>query len=184
MRSLILLLALFSTAVVADTEEFYWLTEDGSKAPNTGDRKSISGFGGWLVVTSDKDWAEKWSAPKENIPHFSEVSKVKLDEELTILPFFANPKLDERRYFNILCDIKIIRPDGSLSIDETDIPCAEGFLADDPMSIFLTQAVIKYVGEAGDPYGEWTVFFNMKDTNRNVQIPLETSFTLIETRGD
>lgn len=184
MRNLIVILVLFVTTLAVHAEDFNWRTGDGSQAPNTKNQKSISGFGGWLLVTPDKDWEEKWNTPKENIPHFSEAEEVELGEELTILPFFANPKLDKNRYFKILCDIKIINPNGSFSINEINIPCAEGILEDDPMSIFLTQTVIKYIGEAGDPFGEWTVFFNMKDSLRNVEIPLETSFTLVKSKAN
>jgi len=184
MRNLILFLALFSTTVAVHAEDFYWRTGDGSKAPNTKNQKSISGFGGWLLVTPDKDWEAKWNTPREYIPHFSEADEVELGEELTILPFFANPKLDESRNYSIFCDIKIVRPDGRLSIDEIDIPCAQGALDTDPMSIFLTQTVIKYVGEAGDPYGEWTVYFNMKDALRGIEIPLETSFKLVKRKAN
>jgi hypothetical protein len=182
MRNLILFLTIFISAQALCSEGFHWRMNDGSKAPNTKSQKSISGFGGWLLVTQDEDWEEKWNTPKDHIPHFSEAQEVELGEELTILPFFANPKLDANKYFNILCDIKIIKPDGSFSINETDIPCAQGALDTDPMSIFLTQTVIKYVGEPGDPFGVWTVFFNLKDTFRNIEIPLETSFKLVKSK--
>jgi hypothetical protein len=154
--------------------------ENGSKAPNKENQKSISGFGGWLLITADKDWEEKWSTPYKNTPYFSEVKDVKLGEEITILPFFANPKLDSISSINILCDIKVERPDGTFSINESNIPCAKGKLDTDPRSIFLTDTVIKYVGEKGDPYGIWTVTFEMKDFVRGVSVPLKTSFNLVE----
>ena len=184
MRNLILLLTFCFSAQALCDEEFHWRMSDGSKASNTKNQKSISGFGGWLLVTPDKDWEEKWNTPKENIPHFSEAEEVELGEELTILPFFANPKLDENKNFSILCDIKIIKPDGSFSINEVNIPCAQGVLETDPMSIFLTQTVIKYIGEKGDPYGMWTVYFNMKDALRNIEVPLETSFKLVKSEAN
>lgn len=184
MRNLILLLTFCFSAQAFCDEEFHWRMSDGSKAPNTKNQKSISGFGGWLLVTPDKDWEEKWNTPKENIPHFAEAEEVELGEELTILPLFANPKLDENKNFSILCDIKIIKPDGSFSINEVDVPCAQGVLETDPMSIFLTQTVIKYIGEKGDPYGVWTVYFNMKDVFRNIEVPLETSFRLVESKAN
>lgn len=182
MRNLILLLIICFSAQASCGEEFHWRMSDGSKAPNTKNQKSISGFGGWLLVTTDEDWEENWYTPKDYVPHFSEAEEVELGDELTILPFFANPKLDANKNFSILCDIKIIKPDGSFSIDETDIPCAQGVLNTDPMSIFLSQTVIKYVGEAGDPFGEWTVLFNLKDAVGNIEIPLETSFKLVKRK--
>jgi hypothetical protein len=52
----------------------------------------------------------------------------------------------------------------------------------DPKTIFLTQTVIKYIGEQGDPYGLWSIHFVMKDQLRGVSIPLETSFNLVESK--
>lgn len=184
MRNLILLLALCFSVQALCSEEFHWRMSDGSKAPNTKKQKSISGFGGWLLVTPDEDWEDKWNTPQEHIPHFSEAEEVELGDVVTILPFFANPKLDANKNFRILCDIKIIKPDGSFSINEIDVPCAQGALDTDPMSIFLTQTVIKYVGEVGDPFGVWTVHFNLKDAVRNIEIPLETSFKLVKSKGN
>lgn len=81
MRNLIVILVLFVTTLAVHAEDFNWRTGDGAKAPNTKNQKSISGFGGWWLVTPDKDWEEKWNTPKENIPHFSEAEEVELGEE-------------------------------------------------------------------------------------------------------
>ena len=116
-KTLVFLIILFSTQAIC-SDDFHWLMDDGTKAPDRENQKSISGFGGWLLVTPDKDWEQKWNTPFENVPYFSEAENVKLGEELTILPFFANPKLDEISNFEILCDIKVEKPDGTFSIDE------------------------------------------------------------------
>ena len=147
-------------------------------------RKVLIILGGWLLVTPDTDWEEKWNTPHESTPYFSEAEEVILGEELTILPFFANPKLDKSSNFKILCDIKLTRPDGSFSVNERDVTCAQGTLESDPRSIFLTQTVIKYIGEEGDQFGEWKVNFNIKDVIRNVSIPLETSFRLVKNKDN
>jgi hypothetical protein len=178
-KILAILILVFSTHAIG-SDDFSWVTADGNKAPETENQKSKSGFGGWLLVTPDKDWEAKWNTPRENVPHFSEAEDVRLGEELTILPFFANPKLDESRNFEVLCDIKVEKPDGTYSINEKNIPCAKGILNVSPRSVFLTQTVIKYVGEQGDPYGVWTVYFDMKDSIRGVVIPLRTSFNLVK----
>lgn len=178
---IVLFILLFSINSLG-SEGFYWYSSDGEKAPNTKNQKSVSGFGGWLLVTPDRDWAEKWNTPREDVPNFSEAEEVVIGEELTILPFFANPRLDQALNINISCDIKIRRPDGSFSINEVNVPCAQWKLEVDPMTIFLTQTVIKYVGEAGDPFGKWIVYFNIKDNIRGVSIPLETSFRLVKDK--
>jgi len=180
MRNILVFLCLSFSASALCSDEFHWLMADGSIAPERENQKSISGFGGWLLVTPDKDWEQKWNTPYENVPHFSEAEDVKIGEELTILPFFANPKLSTTANFEILCDIKVQKPDGTFSINEIDIPCARGELHQDPRSIFLTQTVIKYIGEKGDPFGTWTVYFEMKDSIRGVSVPLKTSFNLVQ----
>ena len=177
-HTLVFLILLFSTQASC-SDEFHWFMDDGTKAPNRENQKSIPGFGGWLLVTPDKDWEQKWNTPFANIPYFSEAKNVKLGEEITILPFFANPKLDKISQFEILCDIQVEKPDGTFSIDEKNIPCAKGKLEQDPKSIFLTHTVIKYIGEKGDPFGVWTVYFVMKDSVRGVSVPLKTTFNLV-----
>ncbi len=142
--------------------------------------KSIDGFGGWLVVTPDKDWVKKWETPTENIPNFSEADKVKYGEELTILPFFINPKVNPAGKINIICSIKITRPTGTISINQQDIPCATGKLNGDPKNVYLTKTVIKFIGEKNDPPGTWVVEFIISDKNRDISVPLKTEFTLIK----
>lgn len=178
-NTLVFLILFFSTPAIC-SDEFYWLMDDGTKAPNKENQKSISGFGAWLLVTPDKNWEQKWDTPFENAPYFVEAKNVTLGEELTILPFFANPELDKTSKFEILCDIKVEKPDGTFSINEKNMTCAEGKLEQNAKSIFLTDTVIKYIGEKGDPFGVWTVYFVMKDSVRGVSVPLKTSFNLVE----
>jgi hypothetical protein len=170
---------LFSTLALAD-DDFSWLLEDGSPAPSTDSQKSIGGFGAWLLVTPDKDWEAKWNTPAEHVPYFSSADEVRIGDDLTILPFFANPKLNDEAYFEIVCDIRVERPDGTMSLDQSNIPCANGIITVDPKTIFLSQMVVKYIGEEGDPFGKWTVYVDFTDTLRGVTVPLKASFNLIE----
>lgn len=155
-----------------------WITRDGKPVPNTDAMKSINGFGGWLVVTPDADWEKKWNTPPETTPHFTEAKEVKYGEVLTILPFFINPKLDSRGEIRLLCDIRVVRPDGGKSVDAKDLDCASGKLRGNPRNVRLTSTVIKYIGEESDPLGTWVVEVNIKDTIRNVIVPLKSQFVL------
>lgn len=157
-----------------------WVNKDGTRAPNSDSMKSLNGFGGWLVVTPDKDWLKKWQTPTENIPYFSEANEVKYAEELTILPFFINPKVNSDGEINIICQIKITKPTGETSIDQANIPCANGKLQGKPGNIRLTTTIVKYIGDDNDPAGTWLVEFTISDNNRNISIPLKTKFTLIK----
>jgi len=50
MKNILLLISLlFSTQAIC-SDEFHWLMENGSKAPNKENQKSISSFGGWLLA--------------------------------------------------------------------------------------------------------------------------------------
>ncbi|WP_444919116.1 hypothetical protein [Microbulbifer sp. JMSA003] len=180
MRNIIALF-LILVSITARSENVGWRNADGSPAPNTDSMKSIDGFGGWLLVTPDADWEQKWNTPSENVPHFNEAHDVSYGQELTILIFFTNPKPNEQGLMNITCDIKVQRPDGSLSINADNVPCAVGWqMPPNPYSLLLTQAVIKYVGESDDLPGEWKVSVNLVDQNSGIMVPLKTKFNLIE----
>jgi len=161
-------------------DEGGWVNKDGTSVANTDNMKSIRGFGGWLVVTPDKDWSQKWETPTENIPYFSEANEVNYGEELTILPFFINPEVNSSGEISIICHIIITDPTGMAPIDQDNIPCAVGKLHGDPRNIRLTTTVIKFIGEANDPPGTWSVVVTITDKNRNISIPLKTRFTLIK----
>ena len=181
MKTLIAI-ALIFVSVVTMAENFGWRDQDGRPVPNTDAMKTINGFGGWLVVTPDKDWEEKWNTPAENIPHFNEAKDVSYGQELTILIFFTNPRADKNGLMNITCDIQVIRPDETYSIDAKDVSCANWEAPPEQYkyNLLLTQAVIKYVGEPSDLPGTWKVKINLKDKNSGIEIPLRTEFYLAE----
>jgi len=157
-----------------------WVNRDGSPVPDRDDLKSKKGFGGWVIVTPDEDWEEKWNTPTENIPNFNEASEVNYGESLTILTFIINPSIDANGEINIVCDIQVIRPDNSLSIDLTDAECMKGQLQGDPRNVRLAAPIIKFVGEKGDPSGNWIININLVDKNRGALIRLKTGFELVQ----
>ena len=106
--------------------EVGWRSRDGKPVENTASQRSVQGFGGWLVVTPDADWEQKWNTPKENTPSFNTADEVHQGETLTILVFFANPRLDQQRHLKVTCDIRVTRPDKTLSLNERGVACAEG----------------------------------------------------------
>lgn len=169
---------LITTTAIAD--EGGWVDRNGDPVPDSDSMKSDSGFGASLIVTPDEDWAEKWNTPRETTPYFSEASEVRVGQVLTILPLFINPKLDENRIARISCDLRIVRPDSSLAIDEERLNCFTYEIPGDPESVFLSAIIPKYVGEPGDPRGVWLVEMTMRDEVRGVGIPLSVSFELIE----
>ena len=173
----LLLLALALTTFAGFAQEG-WHDKDGNPIPDSPSSKSIDGFAAMLLVTPDKDWQAKWNTPPETMPHFSEASEVGAGGELYILTFLANPKLDDSGMANVTCDFIVTRPDGSRSVDEADMPCFVTKVATDPRSVYLSSASLMYVAEPTDPRGKWIVNATLRDHVRNVEIPLETSFTV------
>jgi hypothetical protein len=119
-----------------------WLGPDKSQWPDTEFRKTRNGFSGMLLVTPDTDWEQKWNTPPDTIPRFRSAKNVQVGERLVVLTFFANPQQDESKNVNVVCSIKAIRPDNTISVDEKDIPCLKGELRDDPKYIRLSPAII------------------------------------------
>jgi len=186
MRPILLILFLFpfSIDVFGIIEEQIetggWVNRDGTPVLDTDNLKSKKGFGGWVIVTPDEDWAEKWDTPPGNTPHFNEASSIKYGDSVTILIFIINPAVDNNGEVNILCDIQVVRPDNTFSIDATDMECMKGELEGNPRNIRLTTPIIKFIGETGDPSGNWIVNINIVDKNRGILIPLKTGFELVQ----
>ncbi|MEY2540115.1 MAG: hypothetical protein QOG67_3855 [Verrucomicrobiota bacterium] len=173
------ILSLFLTLVsLADAEESVWKDQEGRSAPNTESRASKNDFGGWLVVTPDADWKQKWETSPDTIPYFSTSSTVEKGKQLFILIFFVNPDLDDNHNADVTYDIESVRPDGSFSIKQKDVVCLRGKLEGNSYYLRLAPSIIKFVGEPKDLPGKWTVHVTLKDNRRSVELPLKTSFTL------
>jgi hypothetical protein len=177
---IVLISLLMSVSLIVHAETGGWVTREGKPVPNSEAMKSINGFGGWLVVTPDSDWEEKWNTSPETTPKFSEAKDVSYGEKLTILAFYINPKASLSGELDVLCDIKVTRPDGSTSINAKGVQCATGKLQGNPRNIRLSSAVIKYIGEKGDLPGEWIIEIALTDKVRGTAIPLKTHFNLRE----
>jgi len=84
-----LLLVLMAAPVEA--EDGLWKDNQGNHVPDTASRKSVNGVGGWLLVTSDKDWEAKWNTSPDTIPNFNEAHTVVVEKSLHILSFGVPP---------------------------------------------------------------------------------------------
>ncbi len=79
----------------------------------------------------------------------------------------------------VTCDIRLIRPDNSYSINAENVECASWSVPPNAFSLMLTQTIIQYVGEVGDLPGKWSVFVTLKDKHAGIEIPLKTEFNLV-----
>ncbi len=156
-----------------------WRDRQGSARPDTENQKSVEGFGGLVIVTPDADWEKKWATPADTTPHFNSIRDVKRGKEIFVLTFFANPKLTPEGKADVTCDIEIVKPDGTNSMQRSGVDCFKGALGN-PLNMQIVEPVIGFVGEPGDPAGEWMVRITLKDNVRNVSVPLKTSFVLVD----
>ncbi|MCX7033421.1 MAG: hypothetical protein NT046_05550 [Arenimonas sp.] len=157
-----------------------WSGPDGQPLPDTASRQAKRGFSGALVITADRDWAMKWANPAEGAPAIAGATEVRRGGQLAVLVFFANPRLDAARKADVRCDIRVLRPDGSVSADQKNLVCYQGPALGDEHHTYLSAPVVKFTAEPADLAGPWTVSVTLRDGGRRVTLPLEAKFTLVD----
>lgn len=174
---LICFLLLLSVAASASADESMGWRQNGKPIPNEDARKSVNGFGAALIITPDVDWKAKWNTPADTSPRFSTVDKLKIGSEATILIFFANPMLNPDDNVDVTCDVKITRPNTKVT-ENKGLRGFTGKLHGVTTNTYLTESIIKFVGEPSDPIGEWIIDVTVHDNYRHVSVPLRTKFEL------
>ena len=143
-------------------------------APLSESNKTIDGFSSNVLITSDANRMEKWSAP--GTPHFTGTDRVQSGQKLFILTFFSNPKTLADGQAILSCDVRIARPDGSIASQQSNLPCFQGPLVGGPSNLYLSRAVIGFTARDEDQRGPWRVSIAIKDIVANLVLPLQTSF--------
>lgn len=165
-------------AVPAFAQNPTWKDALGRPIPETEARRSLNGFAGSLLVTSDADWREKWNTPASTVPHFREATSAARGQQIFILIFFSNPALGADHRASLSCDLDVMRPDGTVSMHQTGVVCYQDEIKGGPYNTYLAAPVIGFTGDAADPAGTWTVRVSLKDNVRDTVLPLKTSFVL------
>ena len=166
----------FGTSALA--QEAAWLDAHGQPVPETEARQSKNGLAGFLLVTPDANWREKWDTPANAVPHFNEAKTVERGQQVFVLIFFSNPKKGSDGRADLTCDLDAVQPDGSVSSHQENAVCYQGELQGDTHAMYLATPVIGFTGDANDPAGTWTVRVSLKDNVSKTVLPLKTSFTL------
>jgi len=173
----VLALALLFVAVPVLAQQGGWRDDKSTLIPNTETRKSAGGFAGSILVTPDQDWSKKWNTPGKVTPRFPEAGTIPRGKKVWVLIFFANPKLDADGNSHITCDLRFVKPDGSVSFDKKGMTCFKGRLGGDPHLVYLASPA-EFVGDPGDPQGTWRVAARVRDVKRGTELTLLTAFTL------
>lgn len=133
---------------------------------------------GWLLITPDKDWQAKWNTPPENVPHFNEAEVVEVGQPLNVLLFFANPSLSAEKQARLTMTISLVRPDGTLEMDEDTSVCLIGPVAVEPQAVRMCDTVLGLVPTKEDLKGVWTLKATLNDERSGTRIPLTKTFRL------
>jgi hypothetical protein len=156
-----------------------WHDSSGNLLPETESMKSRGGLGATLLITPDKDWQAKWNTSPETVPRFNQAKEVGPGGALYILTLLSNLAADPTTGMtNITCDFAVVRPDGTDSVRQRDLPCLKMYLMGNPGNVYLSAAAMMYRADPGDPRGVWRVAVTVKDHVRNVSIPLQSSFVV------
>lgn len=182
-KLLIAILSIPFFTLVAIGQGTTWKDEHGDPVPESPAQKSRDGFGGWLITTVDSDWEEKWNTPSENIPQLNVASKISVGERVTTLVLFTNALVGEDGLIDVRCDLRVTRPNGTTSIDVEDFECYRGPIEGDPYALRMTAATIEFVGEPGDPLGEWVTEVTLTDANRRTSLDLRSVVELAESES-
>src|SRR5262245_19969818 len=105
-RLMLALLLPFAWIVPSSGDEWKWKDAQGNRVLDVSARKAIHGLGGWLLVTSDQDWEQKWKTQSSDVPQFHEATTVRKGGRIFILILFANPALSKTKEADVLCDIE------------------------------------------------------------------------------
>nr|WP_298170382.1 hypothetical protein [uncultured Pseudomonas sp.] len=179
MRKLLVFLALSASVSYAGG----WIDKDGNPAPESQNRKSSGNFSAMLLVTPNGTWEEKWNTPSQVTPDFQEVEIAKIGDEFAVLTIFANPKPDINNNVNVVCSLRVTRPDNTTAVSEDNIPCLQGPLHGPASNIRLSPAILKFVAESTDPEGIWLVDATVEDKNRNIKLELKTQYEFTGADG-
>src|SRR5688572_27644011 len=164
----------------AAAEEGGWRSASGDPLPDTEARKSADGFGGWLLVTSGKEWTQQRDTLQALALAYSRQAKSVMPGELISLPIFLlNPARDTRSgEADVACDVAFTRPDGTRE-EIYSFKCLNGPLPGGA-SVHVINTTIEFVGESDDPPGVWAVDAVINDRAGGTKLHLHTTF---EVRG-
>lgn len=168
------------TSVPTEAEiHFSWKDKDGKSLPDTDSRKSKNDFAAQLLMTEDKDLWNQWAVlPPTVAPKITPISgRLKRNTPVFFVFIYANPKVDEKGYVNITCDLTITKPDGKASHPPKPVGW-QGKFGKTSTNLQLGYPQIGYAVENSDPKGKYLVEGLVRDHNRKLEMTLRTSFSV------
>ena len=166
---------LLTAAVAGDVG---WRSASGDPLPDTEARKSVDGFGAWLLVTSGSESTQQGDSLQSlALASSRQVTSVMPGDVISLPIFLLNPTRDAQGgTVDVTCDVAFTRPDRKPERSYS-FKCLEGPLPADE-SVHVINSAIEFVGEPGDPPGTWTVDVVINDRAGSRKLSLQTTFEL------
>ena len=170
-----IILAVFIIVVANAMASAQWKKGD-EKVEDTLERKSVNGFGGYLVVVEDpKGFIKEWSKPQT--PKIKPVTDVKRGEVIGAFVLFSGCRPDSAGVCNSEVDYVVLKPDGTVYAERKGQPLWKE-QAPPAQNIQLSRAILAIRMEPNDPAGEYKVRAKVSDLNAGITFELETKFRL------
>lgn len=152
-----------------------WL-ENGERVADSKDRKSVGGFGAFLVVVKDPDeWIKQQLRPEQ--PNFDTAETVMSGDKIGIFVLFAGCKPNSKGVCDTKVDYIVKNPKGEIILDnkggelwnETAPPA---------QNTHFGKAHIRLEMQKSNLKGEYKIWAKVYDGIANVSFELETQFSL------
>jgi hypothetical protein len=157
-----------------------WYTrETGEVSQDTDERKSVGGFGGWLLLTDEREkFLHDWtSAPVEQAPKIHTVSSASRSTEVTALLFYGGCGQGVKAC-DATVDFKVLRPDGSTYGEQSGEQLSDGKVAPKEM-VRLSQALLSVRIESADPLGVYQVLATINEPSTGTVMRLKQTFSVV-----
>jgi hypothetical protein len=162
--------------LIAAAPAFSQWKQNGERAVDAPDHKSVNGFGGHLIIVENpREFIQEWLKPET--PNIKPASDVKRDESIGAFVLFAGCKGDAQGACNSEVDYAIYKPDGSLLVERKEQPLWKEQAPPAPNSQ-LGRAILALQLGDDEPAGEYTVKAKISDLNADISFELETKFRL------
>lgn len=130
------------------------------------------------MLTADPQWRSLRGKRTRNSSRVERTDEVRVGGTLFALLFVDNPSLDRRGQADVTCDVRMIRPNGRVSVHR-GLTALRRNLGRTAAGTYLAEFVLTMVGEEKDPTGEWVLEYVVHDRNRGVEVPVVGRYELL-----
>ena len=170
-----LIIAMLTIFVMSGMVSAQWKKGE-DKVADSSERKSVNGFGGYLIIVEDpRAFIKEWLKPET--PKINVVSDVKRGTVIGAFVLFVGCKPNDAGVCNSEVDYVVLKPDGSLYAERKAQPLWKEQPPPAPI-IQLGKAILGIRMEENDPPGEYKVKAKVSDLNAKITFDLETKFRL------